>query len=57
MMHYSIRELDETALRRIRAIACGADQIYMIPTNDVVVPILQVEPEHGVGKDFTSGPC
>lgn len=57
MMHYSIRELDETTLRRIRAIACGANQIYMIPTDDVVVPILQVEPEHGVGKDFTSGPC
>ncbi|CAI9287810.1 unnamed protein product [Lactuca saligna] len=55
MTHNDIRDLYKETLRRLRAVVRGPDQILRIPTDDVVVPIRQVESMHGEEREFEQG--
>ncbi|CAI9259577.1 unnamed protein product [Lactuca saligna] len=45
MVLYPIKDIDERALIKIRAVIQGANDLLRIPPNDIVVPLRQVELE------------
>lgn len=56
MIQYKPGDMDHMALGQMHVVKRGFDGIYKIPDEDIVEPILQMDPQQGVEQQFEPDP-